>query len=319
MLRKASLILVVVGLLALVQGCVVVDYTAGGVQYKEYAEKIFKHVDSVNLDNFQGSVLIEPAIDGKIKVQSGKVLTGEDENHLKEVAKKVIIDYHEGSNGLVITTDRPEPRPAGVQSMSVDFRMYIPTDTQLTIRTANGSIQVTGMRDTLYLRSSNGSITIDDLVGNLTAKTSNGGINLNRVIGNMDLESSNGRLQLSDIKGEVQAQTSNGGIQVETTQLIEKSDLRTSNASIKFRGKMKNDGRYEMETSNGAIDVYVNKKMGYDLYAKTSNGRIQFTFPIKFAGTFEKDYVNGKVDNGGASMVLRTSNGGITIHEMEEE
>lgn len=318
MLRKVSFIFIIIGLLALVQGCVVMDYTAGGYQYKEYTERSFKHVNSVNLDNFQGNVLIEPATDGKIKIQSGKILTGENEDRLRDVAKKVVIDYHDGSNSLVIKTERPEPRPSGVQSMSVDFRMYIPADIQVSVRTANGSIQVTGMRDKVFLHSSNGSITIEDLVGDLQAKTSNGAINLNRVIGNINLESSNGRLQLNDVKGEIEAETSNGGIQIETAQLVDRLDLRTSNSSIKFRGKTQNEGRYEMETSNGAIDIYVNKKLGYDLYAKTSNGRIQFTFPIKFAGTFEKDYINGKIENGGASLVLKTSNGGITIHEMEE-
>ena len=318
MIRKASLLIVIVSMFALLQACVVVDFSDGKYSYKEAAEKVLKHVDTISLDNFQGSVIIEPATDGKIKVQYVKVLTGESEARLREVAKKVTVEFHQGSKNIDIITDRPEPRPDGVNNMSVQFRICLPSDVRVNVKTANGSIDVSGMRDTMYLRSSNGGVTVSDVVGDLTVHTSNGSIEANQVSGIIDLESSNGRLTLTDVKGELQCDTSNGAIEITTSQLIDRADLNTSNSSIKFKGKMRSNGRYEMDTSNGSIDCWLDKNQGYNLYAKTSNGRVLFTFSTKLVGTYEKSYLQGSVLGGGANVSMRTSNSSINIHEMGE-
>lgn len=319
MKRNLSFILVLIGVLALLQGCVVVDFTDGKYDFKEFAEKSFKRVANVNLDNFQGNIIIEPATDGKIKVQYAKVLTGETEQRLREIAKKITVDFEQSSSSLTIITDRPEPRPQGINSMYLEFRLYIPSGVRVNVKTSNGSIDASGMRDTMYLRSSNGRVTVNDQKGDLTIRTSNGSIESTNVVGEIDVESSNGRIVLNNVTGQIDAETSNGSIEVFTTQLIESADLRTSNASIKFKAKMRDQGRYDMETSNGSIDIWLDKHEGYDLYAKTSTGRIQFNFSTKLVGTYEKNYVKGEIQGGGANVTLKTSNGGITIHEMEED
>ena len=53
-----------------------------------------------------------------------------------------------------------------------------------------------------------------------------------------------------------------------------------------------------------------------DLSARTTNGSVQTDFPVTVQGTFRKNRLEGELNGGGASIELRTTNGGIRIREL---
>jgi hypothetical protein len=292
-----------VGMLGLFAGCVEIDIMSNGaLEYKEYNEQVFENMANFYLSNSNGSVVIEPSTDGKIKVQSVKVITGATEERLREIAGYLTIRYERSGSTFNVETHYPMPRPAGVASMRIDYRLYIPVNTKIEVKTTNGSIQVNGMHNSVQLQSSNGSLTISNHRGYLEAQTTNGSI------------------EVVNSEGEVDLQSSNGRIEVDTNKVVHQADLETSNSSILFKARLDRRGNYELNSSNGSMEIWVEKSLSYDLYAKTSNGRVQFTFPMQFSGIFEKNYIDGKLFNGSdIQLRAKTSNGNIIFMAWEDK
>lgn len=321
MYRKVSFLLILLAMVGLFTGCVQIEITnTGALEYKEYDEKVFDKATQFNLNNANGSVVIEPSTDGKIKVQSMKVLTGSSEDRLREIATYVTIGMGKSGSSFNVETHYPMPRPSGIASMRVDYRIYLPTNTKVKVKTTNGSIQVNGIQTTLELQSSNGFIHVTNHRGFLDGRTTNGWIEVTGSEGEANLESSNGRISVRNYMGAIEAQTNNGRIDIDTTKVIHRASLETSNASILFKARLSRNGNYEFISSNGSIEAWIEKNLSYDLYAKTSNGRVQFTFPVQFSGTFEKNFVDGELFNGdNVSLRAKTSNGNITFMAWEDK
>lgn len=316
-MRKFGVLILFVGILVFSTACVEISVLGDGrIEYQEKSEELFDPVDIFVLDNFNGSVEIQPSEDGKIKVQWVKYIKGDSEERLREVAELIKVEITEKSDLLQIKTEQPRPRPIGVNSMWMGFRIYLPVEIKANIRTANGSITVYGLRNNLSLRTSNGNITINDHIGNIIGDTSNGSIRVNEFLGEIDLDSSNGSVLLYDMEGKIKADTSNGKIIVESDKVVERAELGTSNSSIEFKARMQREGYYRFNTSNGSISLWLDTQMGYYLDAKTSNGKINFSFPTQFHGSYSKKEILGELFGGGTKVLLRTSNGNINLQEL---
>ncbi|BDZ65511.1 DUF4097 family beta strand repeat-containing protein [Agromyces mangrovi Wang et al. 2018] len=145
------------------------------------------------------------------------------------------------------------------RNCTVSYVLEVPEGLDVSGRTSNGAIELTGVAD-VDVATSNGRIELDDVTGTVEVETSNG-----RIIGN-------------DLTGDgVDASTSNGPIEIElgTPQDV---TARTSNGPIELRVP---GGPYavETDTSNGRVDVDIatdpNGEFTLDL--RTSNGSIDVT------------------------------------------
>lgn len=127
--------------------------------------------------------------------------------------------------------------------------------------TSNGKIQVEHVSGELELYSSNGEVIITDAFGPIRAETSNGNVYVSTMDGNegpIRVRSSNGRVDLDlgdGFVGVLKCQTSNGKVSVkglENTRLIESSKgrielrfgdsdevsaIKTSNGSVRVKGR----------------------------------------------------------------------------------
>ena len=113
------------------------------------------------------------------------------------------------------------------------------------------------------------------------------------------LDSSNGGIYLSDIEGgEIKLDTSNGGFRfdnVEARNVDAKTsngpvtgkldawnaDISTSNGAITLTLPCTRNGRYELRTSNGPVQLEVSSStsIGYELDLTTSNGIVDIDLP----------------------------------------
>jgi hypothetical protein len=128
----------------------------------------------------------------------------------------------------------------------------------------------------LDLHSTNGGISIAAVQGRLTFKTTNGGITL------------------TDVNGEVRGSTTNGGV-------------RVALAGDGWSG----DG-LEVETNNGGVHVEVPEGYSAHLDAGTQNGGVQVAFPVTVQGRVGRT-VQTDLGRGGATIRVRTINGGVTV------
>lgn len=126
----------------------------------------------------------------------------------------------------------------------------------------------------------------------------------------VDLRTSNGRIEVDGISGTCRARTSNGSIDLEN--VTGEVEARTSNGSIEHQGMVPPESSNELRTSNGSISVSFTADPDVEIDASTSNGRVSSSRPIAATRT-ESTHLVGTMGEGGADLIIRTSNGSVTI------
>jgi hypothetical protein len=127
---------------------------------------------------------------------------------------------------------------------------------------------------------------------------------------NVDLRTSNGGIEVIDIQNSGKLRTSNGRISLENVK--GEFEVSTSNGAIDFRGEMTAGGMNQLTTSNGSVEVTLLGEPSVKLDAATSIGEIICKLPIVVTESGVNRLV-GVVGGGDAGLVIKTSNGSITV------
>ncbi len=144
--------------------------------------------------------------------------------------------------------------------------------------------------------------------------TSNGGIQISKVKGDISATSSNGAIIIEDVNGIVSATTSNGHIEIRNTSGI--SDLRTSNAAITTEIQSIEDD-INIETSNGAVTVYINPLMNATLEMTTSNAKVKLQGISLNISLLEDTHVIGTLGINSLKIDIHTSNANIYLNKLQ--
>jgi len=124
--------------------------------------------------------------------------------------------------------------------------------------------------------------------------TVNGTLRISGIETVEDLHTVNGNIEVYESGGNVHAHTTNGNVHLELARLREK------NAAI-------------AETTNGSLVLAVPSDTQADLEARCLNGNFYSELPLSLESTQRPREIHGKLGRGGASIHLRTVNGGIRL------
>ncbi len=109
--------------------------------------------------------------------------------------------------------------------------------------------------DRIRVDTGNGGVEIDGARGEVVVDTSNGHVSLSNVFGSAHLETSNGAIELTDVSGSVIARSSNGAVTTRGSAMdLKDFEIETSNGDIELALGANYDGEIDAETSNGGIE-----------------------------------------------------------------
>lgn len=178
---------------------------------------------------------------------------------------------------------------------SVDYTILLPSGVVLQrVESSNGPIELSGVRTAgTELRTSNGPVVVNGAPsGDIAAVSSNGGIALRGVEGYVTAKTSNGGITVEDCGGVAGLQTSNGPISAEISAV--RGDVTVS-------------------SSNGGIALRFAEGLNARVVATTSNGRVAVhDLPLR-VGESTGTSVTGSLGDGGPTITVTTSNGGIDL------
>jgi len=168
----------------------------------------------------------------------------------------------------------------------------------VTVKTVTPDRGVNGFLDFLFGHHVNAHVTYDITVprnADLNIETVNGSLHVDSVTGVLKLETTNGKIEVARCGGSLDASTTNGGIRAELVTV-------TPGKAMSF------------ETTNGHITVMVPANFAAAVDAATTNGRINTDLPIT-TRSIDRNSLRGTINggNGGGTLRLRTTNGGIDI------
>ena len=209
------------------------------------------------------TISVDATPNGGIQVQGGprsdvlvlaRVLaTAETEGRAREIAAGVQIDA---------APDRISANgPGGLgrhESWHVSYRVAVPAQTSLALRSSNGGINVADVEGRIEFHTVNGGVKLSRLAGEVTGRTSNGGIDVDLdgsgwIGAGLDVETSNGGVRLripEQYSARLEASTDNGGMNVDFPVTMQGRITREISTNIGAGGPL-----IRVKTNNGGIRV----------------------------------------------------------------
>ncbi len=231
----------------------------------------------------------------------------------KNAGSKMEFIFDQDEKGVEIIGEKEGGKFWGwFTKIDLKYEITVPNKFNLNMKTSGGDIVIKNISGHISSKTSGGDIFIDEVKGKLSASTSGGDIVLNNYTGDSDVSTSGGDIEIKSSKGKTSASTSGGDIVLKSSN--GKVDAQTSGGDIFLDYLGENHG-ISLSTSGGDIDVKLPSDINADVEFKTSGGRVTSNFSNSTNSKVTKSKIIGKFNNGGNSVVCKTSGGDIHVVE----
>lgn len=188
----------------------------------------------------------------------------------------VRITEHQNGNRVELDVRLPHVRfDWGNHSIRVE--LHVPHDLTADIHTGDGSIKLRDLAGSIRVDTGDGSIEAEHLDGTLDAHSGDGSVHVSGRFDNLQLHTQDGSVEANVLKG---------------------SHV---------------NGDWRVQTGDGSVHLRLPQDLSANLDLHTGDGHISTDVPLTVTG-FRNDHgVTGKLNSGGAALVVRTGDGSITI------
>jgi DUF4097 and DUF4098 domain-containing protein YvlB len=213
--------------------------------------------------NANGNIEVESWDKSEISVTAEIQIKAPSKTKAEELYEKLKFDVDASSSRVAIEADRPRIRQVwfglgGHTSIRIRYYVKVPRQTDLKLKTTNGSVEARGARGAFDLETVNGEIKLLEAGGEGRLKSVNGGIrcHLDEFYENGDLRArtTNGSIKIrlpEDAGAEFDAKTINGSVRLDFTL---SGDVRIKRRRIS--GQLGDGGgNLELRATNGSISV----------------------------------------------------------------
>lgn len=230
--------------------------TRGSTRYCEVREATLPGRDDLSVTAVNGSITVEAWDGDEIRVLARVQVKGRD---AEDTAGEVEIHTEDGD--IHATGPRNESgwsRMFGNErNWRVSYRIQVPRDIELSVKTTNGGIEVNGVEGDVAFKTTNGGVRVTDAGGDVEGRTTNGGVFVGLDPGawegnRVDLETTNGGIEVElpeDIDARVEARTTNGGVRVAHPVTIQSQSRNRLKGTIGEGGK----ALLRAKTTNGGV------------------------------------------------------------------
>jgi hypothetical protein len=147
----------------------------------------------------------------------------------------------------------------GSRDWSVSYRLMVPRDANVDLKTVNGGIAVTGVGGQVEFSSVNGGVVVSDVGNDVVGGTTNGGVKISLVPSGwngheIDVHTTNGGIKIAlprEFSARVDVATTNGGIDVDHPVTIERHSRNRLRGTIGDGG----DCVVRARTTNGGVSL----------------------------------------------------------------
>ena len=169
---------------------------------------------SLSVDGHQnGGITIKGADRSDILVRAMVQSQGESDADARNTAAQVIVH----TSGGAVQSDGPAQK-----NWSVSYEIFIPRHTNLSLKTSNGGVSISGVESSIEFHAVNGGISLKNLGGDVHGATVNGGVSVSLAGGSwsgrgLDVTTNNGGVSMSvpeQFSALLDVATVNGGMNV---------------------------------------------------------------------------------------------------------
>lgn len=189
---------------------------------KTSEHKTFSGVRELVIDNISGFIEVTASTGGSVEMDVEKTLSGSSADRIALAKKEISLSETQEGGLLRLVVDGPFRRYSNWHDLyhfNYDFKVRVPRDVKLELRTVNNShITVEGTAGDYTINNVNGPIEMKDIEGSGTIHTVNGGVKVTYARnpqGATSFKSVNGSLDISfraGLNADVKMKTMNGGL-----------------------------------------------------------------------------------------------------------
>ena len=257
---------------------------------------------TVVISNVAGSVEVQ----GWSRNQVG--VTGELGNRVEELV------FERDGDEILVKVKVPRNSNGGISS---DLTIRVPAGSSIHVNTVSADIGVSGVEGEQQLESVSGDVATEAHDADIELGSVSGDVEvqgddrpirsrLNTVSGDIDAEGLSGEINAESVSGDVT--TVNGRFQ--------RAKLNTVNGDIVFHAVLLDDGRLDVETVNGSVDVDFGEDVSARFDIETFNGSIRNCFGPESVKTSR--YTPGRElrfteGDGSGRVTIQTLNGSVRL------
>jgi putative adhesin len=214
----------------------------------------------VEIINVNGKIDVEPSSGNRVEVVAEKTARGATSEAARQALDRIEILETSSASGVRIETkaQRSGGGLMGHSNQQVQYRVKVPAAAEVTFRTVNGGIELSGLTGRISAETTNGGIKAHEVSGYIDASTTNGGVDVDLVRlaeAGVKLGCTNGGITLrlpADSRATISARVTNGGIDTNGLQI----DTTGESSRRRLDGKLNGGGApIDIEGTNGGIHI----------------------------------------------------------------
>lgn len=195
---------------------------------------------------------------------------------------------------------------------AVTFRLSVP---------AKMAVDVSGPFTGVSIEGSDGDVSVQTVQGSIAVRGGRGVLRLRTVEGKVDVEGARGRLRVSSVDEDVRIARTSGEVIVETVDgdiVLEEIDSEHVEAStvdgdIRYRGTIRDNGRYRFAAHDGDIVLVVPARVNATVSVATFAGEFSSDFPVTLQETRRGQRFTFVLGTGSAKVELNAFDGTIEL------
>lgn len=281
--------------LPVLAGCVV-HVDSGGYTSRE---RLHFKVDGrpvVDLSTFDGAIEVQSWDKAEVLIDV------ESRASSKDLLQSIEVDGKSQDSHVVVKVTAEE-RPgwdlsSGGVSRSARLVATVPTDSEVRVRSGDGSVRIERVRGLIEARTDDGRIVIREVGGEVVADTGDGSVQIEDLDGRCTVKTQDGSVLVTGrLRGAVKAVSGDGSV---TVRAAEGSAI---------------DSTWNIETGDGGVVLGLPDQVDARLDVETNDGRITLNgmpdLPIEKDGDGRR--LQAVLGNGQGSLRVRTGDGTITL------
>ena len=277
------------------------------------------------LANIAGDITISRGTGNEAHVEMIKTARGVTTEEAKESLGLVTIDIVERPNRAELKTIYPggdETRRATRRNIdvSVAFNVTVPTGTRVRANSISGAVSAKDVKGDLVLKSVSGAVRLANGGGTSTAESISGTVEVveTALDGALSASTASGPITLRRVKARrVDAHSISGSLILDDvdSQIV---DAQTVSGTVQFNGTLSRNGRYELSSHSGALNVAVGGATGFEVDATSFSGSVRSDYQFDqrdrepARGRMHRS-LRGVHGDGSAVLELSTFSGSISI------
>jgi Toastrack DUF4097 len=277
---------------------------------------------------FQKTYQVNGPVDLQVLTRSGDVIVRNGPAGTVSISGKIFVGnpWFSGDNQAMAQELEKNPpiRQSGnsiqidyvnQRNVAIDYEITAPADTALKTKSGSGDLTVEGLQRGADLESGSGDFRLRDIKGDVRLHTGSGDVEAQSLSGGFEGTAGSGDIRLEEQgTGNVRIHTGSGN--VEAHGVNGSLSLETGSGDVRTDGKLA--GPWELRTGSGDVEIHLPGDAAFDLDATTSSGDVTTDHPVTMTvqGNIQREHksVKGKVNGGGALLLIHTGSGDVHLY-----